>query len=176
MRLNDAVGPREIPRPQGIEHHLMVAGGALLLHPGVAGQQIVGHNELALDPVIDLAETPVPGLLHQHPVEVQVRAAGTDHIVRFVGEDALPGQTVQRLIVHRQRLALNVRQCLMLQQKANLNDVAHFLLAEGRHGEMSLAGKHHHALGMHPLQSLLHRRPADAVALGQLVQVQGLAR
>lgn len=64
MRLNDAVGPREIPRPQGIEHHLMVAGGTLLLHPGVAGQQIVGHNELALDPVIDLAETPVPGLLH----------------------------------------------------------------------------------------------------------------
>lgn len=44
MLLNDAVGLGEIPRPQGIEHHLMVAGGALLLHPGVAGQQIVGHQ------------------------------------------------------------------------------------------------------------------------------------
>lgn len=60
MLLNDAVGPGEIPRPQGIEHHLMVAGGALLLHPGVVAQQIVGTNELALDPVIDLAETPFP--------------------------------------------------------------------------------------------------------------------
>ena len=154
----------------------MVIGGYLLLGAGVAGKKVVGHDELALNAVIDLAETAVPGLFHQYPVEIQIGAPGLDDVGRLVGGYTLPCQTLQRLEVHGQELVLDIRQRLMLQQQPHLDDIADLLLTEGGHGEVSLAGKDHHALGMHPFQGLLDGSPADAIALRQLVQIQRLSR
>ena len=154
----------------------MVIGGYLLLGAGVAGKKVVGHDELALNAVIDLTETAVPGLFHQYPVEIQIGAPGLDDVGRLVGGYTLPRQTLQRLKVHGQELVLDIRQRLMLQQQPHLDDIADLLLTEGGHGEVSLAGKDHHALGMHPFQGLLDGGPTDAVALRQLVQIQRLSR
>ena len=174
--LNDVVGLGEVSGLQGCQQPLMVIGGYLLLGAGVAGKKVVGHDELALNAVIDLTETAVPGLFHQYPVEIQIGAPGLDDVGRLVGGYTLPRQTLQRLKVHGQELVLDIRQRLMLQQQPHLDDIADLLLTEGGHGEVSLAGKDHHALGMHPFQGLLDGGPTDAVALRQLVQIQRLSR
>ena len=141
--LDDVVGPGEVSGLQGCQQPLMVVGGYLLLGAGVAGKKVVGHDERALNSVIDLAETAVPGLFHQHPVEIQIGAPGLDDVGRLVGGYTLPRQTLQRLEVHGQELVLDIRQRLMLQQQPHLDDIADLLLTEGGHGEVSLAGKDH---------------------------------
>lgn len=132
MVLNDVVGPGEVSGLQGCQQPLMVVGGYLLLGAGVAGKKVVGHDELALNAVIDLTETAVPGLFHQYPVEIQIGAPGLDDVGRLVGGYTLPRQTLQRLEVHGQELVLDIRQRLMLQQQPHLDDIAD-LLDEQKH-------------------------------------------